>query len=220
MQENNQMAHYPRIVFTHGIGDTKDHWGHLIPFIKYPGAKRTWSLPGHSSSPAKNARAKNLSRNLAISELRAIVQETGDGALLVGHSFGGYLSLALAQSSPEIVRGIVLICSGPGFRDASARAAWNTYIDRVVQKNALPPAVADMAHQEDAFVIDNLAALRCPLLHIVGEHDRRYDGAANYLLDKVPGSELTVVPGARHHPQLDNAQLVADAIDAFVSRRL
>ena len=58
-------------------------------------------------------------------QLRAFVAKWGafgastlDGpAVLVGHSLGGYLSLAHAATRPGVARGIVVLNTGPGFRN-------------------------------------------------------------------------------------------------------
>ena len=40
--------------------------------------------------------------------------------MLVGHSLGGYLSLAHTLDHPDDVAALVLIATGPGFRRAAA----------------------------------------------------------------------------------------------------
>jgi pimeloyl-ACP methyl ester carboxylesterase len=211
------------LVFTHGIGYSGVTWEPLLSLLRHRAAARTWNLPGHAMTlsgatdggDARDDRPAVVNQAGAVELLRRQIP-VGTRTVLVGHSFGGYLSLASALTYPELVSGVALISSGPGFRAASARADWNRYIDRVVVRNGLPLEVAAMAHQDDAFVIDALPRLACPLLHVVGEHDQRYAAGARYMLDKVPGSRLVVVPGAGHHPHCDDPRRVADAIHAFL----
>src|SRR3546814_5565266 len=51
--------------------------------------------------------------------LDVAIEAAGPGpAVLVGHSLGGYLSLCRTVLEPTGVAGLVLIATGPGFRDA------------------------------------------------------------------------------------------------------
>ena len=46
------------------------------------------------------------------------------------HSLGGYLSLSFHIAHSERVKALVLIDTGPGYRDDKARAGWNRFVDR------------------------------------------------------------------------------------------
>jgi pimeloyl-ACP methyl ester carboxylesterase len=134
--------------------------------------------------------------------------------VLVGHSLRGFLSLELALQQPHLVRSLVMIASGPGFRAPEARAKFNAVIDRMAE--AMPAPVAPLGHHDDDWVMRHLDRLSCPLLIIVGERDTRFHAGADYLGRIVPGSTTVVVPGAGHHPQLDDPNAVVDAIVAHL----
>ena len=54
----------------------------------------------------------------------------GESVILGGHSFGGLASLHFAHAHPERVRALLLIDSGPGFKNPQAQARWEAMIER------------------------------------------------------------------------------------------
>jgi pimeloyl-ACP methyl ester carboxylesterase len=199
------------IVFTHGFGESWETWRPQVEGFAATHRVIAWDLRGHGASDRPEAAAA-YSRDLALADLTRIVRdEAGRSALLVGHSLGGYLSLALAVTQPEMVRGLVLIACGPGFRDVDARAAWNERVERVAESLGLPDAVAGIVRQPDALVIDGARAVTAPCVIIVGEGDRRFHAGSEYLA-RALDAPLLVVPGAGHHPHASHAEAVNDAI--------
>ena len=55
-------------------------------------------------------------------------------AVVLGHSLGGYLSLELALAHPDRVRGVVLVDTGPGYRNDVARDGWNRMAAKLRQR--------------------------------------------------------------------------------------
>lgn len=78
------------------------------PVLDRPGLRRIYlDLPGHGASGANlvGASAEGL-----VAVLRAFVREVaGEGAAIIGHSYGAYLALGLARDLPT-VSGLFLIC--------------------------------------------------------------------------------------------------------------
>jgi pimeloyl-ACP methyl ester carboxylesterase len=86
----------------------------------------SWDMRGHgqTESPADPAQ---YSAALTVADMRALLQHCGvERAVVGGLSLGGYVSLAFYRAHPEMVRALVICDSGPGYRNAEARAAWNT----------------------------------------------------------------------------------------------
>jgi pimeloyl-ACP methyl ester carboxylesterase len=93
----------PRVVFVHG----GEQAGGSIAFAPQFPLAHTFTLilpdlPGHGQSPAQGP--KNVERDaLLIAEL------LGDGAHLVGHSYGGAVALTAAARRPAAVHSLTLI---------------------------------------------------------------------------------------------------------------
>ena len=126
---------------------------------------------------------------LALGDMAALLDVEGaDGAILAGHSLGGYLSLSFHIAHPERVKALVLIDTGPGYRDDKARAGWNRFVDRGAGELAAAHGDAAAARmmltaegilkQHDARVIESLPSIDVPTLVIVGENDEPFRGGS------------------------------------------
>ncbi len=101
------------VVFTHGWCVTEAVWHHQKEALaRGPLTAVTWDLPGHGhSTPVSRS---HLTMDLAVDALARVVDAAGPGnVVLVGHSFGGVLTLEYLLRHPETarrrVRGAVLI---------------------------------------------------------------------------------------------------------------
>jgi len=149
-----------------------------------------------------------------------------DGAILAGHSLGGYLSLSFRIAHPERVKALVLIDTGPGYRDDKARAGWNRFVDRGAQDLAAVHGDAAAARmmltaegilkQHDARVIESLPSIDVPTLVIVGENDEPFRGGSAYMAAKISEAELVVIDGAGHSPNVTHREQFDAAVAKFL----
>ncbi|MFN0025824.1 MAG: alpha/beta fold hydrolase [Acidimicrobiales bacterium] len=207
----------PLVLFTHGGGDQADGWRAQIEALAPQGFRcRSWDLRGHGSSHSPDDPAY-YSRELALEDIGALL--AGEAAVLVGHSLGGYLSMAYTLRHPDRVRALVLVATGPGFRDQTGRDAWNRRADKSMPAMGRPAASAGILRQHDSWVIDNLSEIRCPVLQVVGEKDEMFLRSTNYMATKLPGPVTTVVvAGAGHQVHArSKAGEVATAISEFLA---
>ena len=200
---------------THGLGDSMATWTELLPALTGGNEVICWDLLGHGES-AKPIEKDAYSRGIAIADLDDVLALADDDAVLVGHSLGGYLTQCRAVSNPKGLRGLVLIATGPGYRDPESRARWNRYAGRAADRFDIPPAAVGMVEQHDDIVMAHLDRLTLPILQIVGEKDTTYHGAFAYLERRLPHVKSLRVSGAGHHVHRSHADEVGLAIRSFL----
>jgi pimeloyl-ACP methyl ester carboxylesterase len=191
----------PLVVLTHGGADTADTWDAQVPALAPHARVVTWDLLGHGRSAAPDDPAA-YTHDEAIEHLDALVGD--ERAVLVGHSFGGQLSMAFALRHPDRVAGLGLLSTGPGFRDESKRAAWNARIDKAAANHdadgdrGLALAMRGFIAQHDTSIMDGVPSIACPTLVLVGEKDRTFLAAADWFERTLPHATKVIVADAGH----------------------
>lgn len=133
----------PRVVFVHGsVVGAERTWAHQLPLAE------RWTLvlpnrPGFAASPP-------LERGDFEAEAPLIAELLGDGAHLVGHSYGGVIALYAAALRPDAVRSLTV--SEPGCMRV---AAGNRQVDAQIAAGELL-----YAHADDLAPLDFLRAFR------------------------------------------------------------
>ncbi len=212
----------PPIVFIHGLGTSAGTWSACMDLLADRFTLVAVDLLGHGASPVPHDPAE-YTRDRAlvdIDELLADLHTGADGrAVLVGHSLGGYLALAHAATRPDTTRGIVVINTGPGYRDPVKREEWNERSRRNAHRFGVPEQVTTLNLQQDSVVMDHLAEMTTPTLVLAGGDDRpEYTGAGQYLERKMPDARLVVVDGGGHSMhESTHAGEVAGLIADFVN---
>lgn len=199
------------VVFTTGWLNTVDVWAEAVAALD--GSVRTvrWDLPGHGRSepaPGRYGRADVLE------VLDEMIGLAGPPAILVGHSLGGYLSLAHAIGSPDRVAGLVLVAAGPGFRSRDSLQAWNDSIDTMAADRAgeIPPGSEEITKHVDSLVIDRLGEIDVPVIAIIGERDKRFLASVDVFEKYLDVRERIVVPDAGHMVHAKHPAVVAEAV--------
>jgi pimeloyl-ACP methyl ester carboxylesterase len=135
----------------------------------------------------------------------------------MGHSFGGFLSLAQAIQRPEDVSALVLVAAGPGFRKAEAREQWNESVRAAAAKMDQSPGVEEISMHHDSFVLDHLSEIRCPVLVLLGERDKRFAASASLFARDLDVWASVVVPGQGHMVHLKAAEACAGEVRRFLA---
>lgn len=205
----------PPVVLTHGFADDSSTFDAQLLVL---GGHRVcrWDLPGHGRSGTGTTPA---TRETALEWLDAALAAAGDGpAVLVGHSLGGYLSLCRAVRGTDGVAGLVLISTGPGFRDPAKRQGWNEFLVTYADRHGIDPAVRGIAEQPDSLVLDGLSGIDVPVLVVVGGRDEQYHAGCRAIVDAVPFGQLVVVDGAGHFPHRTHADEVNEHLVEHLAR--
>jgi pimeloyl-ACP methyl ester carboxylesterase len=211
------------IVFLHGMGTSSATWTQVMALLDDRFTVVAPDLLGHGASPLLDD-PQEYTRDRTLADLDDIIDaldSSGDNAkpVLVGHSLGGYLALAYAATRPDRVRGVVVLNTGPGYRDDVKREEWNARSRRNAHRFGVPEQVTTMNLQHDSVVMDHLAEMSMPTLVLAGGDDRpEYTGAGDYLCRKMPDARLTVVDGGGHSMHEEtHADEVAGHIAAFIA---
>jgi len=207
----------PTVVFLHGLDSDSSVWASAVELLLDDHRCVLVDLPGHGESPAPDD-ASTYSRQAVLDQLDHVLDRYPSPVVLVGHSLGGYLGLAHVLTRPGVLAGLVLVSTGPGFRDAQARESWNERVEANIPKYTVGPAAATIAYHVDSMVIDRITELRIPVELVIGSHDRAFIGANDYFERKLTNVRRTTVEGARHYVMKSNPEAVAASVRSLASR--
>lgn len=208
----------PPIVFVHGMGSSSATWAAVMAALRDRHPVLAVDLLGHGASPVPDDRAE-YTRDRALADLDEVLAELDEPAVMVGHSLGGYLALAHAATRPGVLRALVVLNTGPGFRDADKREGWNAMSRRNAHRFGVPEQAVDLNLQADSVVMDRLGEITTPTLVLAGELDRpEYTTSGQYLERKMPHAQLVVVAGGEHSMhESTHAVEVARLIEEFIA---
>src|SRR4029450_5120363 len=115
----------PVVLLGHGYGSTRHMWGDQHRALADRWRVVSWDMRGHGQTDSPGD-PKQYSAALIVADMRALLQHLGiERAIIGGLSLGGYVSLAFALAHPAMTQALVICDSGPGYRNAEARAQWN-----------------------------------------------------------------------------------------------
>ena len=205
----------PPIVATTGWANTRSVWTSMVDDLCTDHTVTTWDLRGHGASAA--APPGDYTRAHALGDLTAVLELAGRPAVLMGHSLGGFLSLAHAVDHPGDVAGLVLVATGPGFRKVEAREQWNESVRAAADGMDLPPGAEEISMHHDAHVIDHLAEVRVPVLVLLGERDKRFAASAALFERDLDVRESVVVADMGHMVHVKAPGRCAGAVRRFMA---
>lgn len=224
----------PTVVFIHGWGSDHRVWSQQVSACRF--ATLTMDLPGfgRSAIPTRSLTVDDYADVVA-----SVIEENQlEDVILVGHSFGGQITTALAAQQPEWLSGVVLVGS------ASLRETEPPFLSKVGEKlsplfnlpllRKLRPLVykmigADVPPENDAMretmrkiLRDDqrhlLSEITVPVQLIWGSQDKSTPLTEGELIaQKIPNSALTVLNGG-HYIFLDQPTAFNDVLMSFVVR--
>jgi len=163
----------PAVVLLHGFLENKTMWKDLAPILAEKNRVISIDLLGHGAteclgyvhSMEENAEmVKSVLSHLRIRK-----------AVIIGHSMGGYVALALAELYPLIIKGIVLLNSTAKEDSEERKTNRDRAINAVKQNyiNFVRMSIANLFSENNRDRLENeiekvkLAALKTPLQGIV-----------------------------------------------------
>lgn len=230
----------PAILLSHGYSATCRMWDGQITALRDRYQVIVWDMRGHGQSDYPDDAAA-YSEAATVQDMAAILNACGiQRAVIGGLSLGGYMSLAFHHAHPAMTRALMIFDTGPGFRNADSREAWNQRArqraddletrglaalgssDEVrmsQHRNAsgLAHAARGMLTQQDDAVIASLQSIAVPSLVLVGSDDKNFLAATDYMARKIPGARKVVIEGAGHAANLHQPAAFNRAMESFLS---
>jgi pimeloyl-ACP methyl ester carboxylesterase len=212
------------VLLTHGFGASQQMWAPNVDALAEGRQVLTWDLRGHGASGAGG----DITHERCLADMLALL-DTLDAprAVVGGMSLGGFLSLLFYARHPERVAGLLLVDTGPGFRDEKARERWNAWVgvladdlqargpvalhggpesqaaEHTAGGAGLAAAARGILAQRDGEVFESLGAIAVPTLIVVGADDDRFLAAADAMVGRIPGAIKVVLDDAGHAANMD-----------------
>jgi pimeloyl-ACP methyl ester carboxylesterase len=233
-------GHGPAVLLSHGYSATSRMWDGQIEALRNRYQVIVWDMRGHGESDYPAARAA-YSEAATVEDMAAILHACGvRHAVIGGLSLGGYMSLAFHHDHPEMTRALMIFDTGPGFRNAEAREAWNqracqraddldarglaalggsdeVRMSRHRDASGLAGAARGMLTQRGDSVIASLPTIAVPTLVLVGSEDANFLAATDYMARKIPGASKVVIEGAGHAANLHQPAAFNSAVENFLA---
>jgi len=114
---------------------THSHWAGQEAELARFARVVTWDYRGHGLSDAPEELERYSLAQVVDDLARVHAAAAGDSpAIAAGLSVGGIVSLSYARARPARVKALVLVNTGPGFKNPEALAQWQNMLERAAQK--------------------------------------------------------------------------------------
>ena len=230
----------PTLLLTHGYSATGEMWQGQLATLSPHFKVITWDMRGHGASDYPQDQAA-YSEEATVADMAALLDAVGaEQAIIGGLSLGGYMSLAFHRAHPKRTRALLIIDTGPGYKNDQARDGWNANAIRRAERleadglgdlskasaevrqarhrdaTGLARAARGMLTQRDARVIESLPTIAVPSIVIVGASDTPFLAASDYMAAKIPGAKKIVIEGAGHSVNIDKPEAFNAALMSFL----
>ena len=218
------------VVLVHGLSGSTRWWSRNVPAIAERHRIYLVDLPGFGTM-------RSLRRRFVLAETATWLSEWMEAAgleraHLVGHSMGGYVSVRLAASRPELVRRLVLIAPAgvPAERSMIGHLVPLLLAVRYATPAFIPVLVRDALRMGPSTLLrtardllaedirGDLRNVEAPTLLVWGENDPLIPPAVGDLLrEEIPNSRLLLLRRAGHVPMFDQPKEFDAALLAFLA---
>ncbi|MBI4285070.1 MAG: alpha/beta fold hydrolase [Chloroflexi bacterium] len=205
------------VLFTHGFAGGTWVWHPQIPVLSEKYQLIIWDARGHGQSDSPPAESQ-YSADILVGDVYHLLQHLNiKKAVIGGLSMGGYLSLRFYMQHPEMVTALVLMDTGPGYRNPDHMAEWNRELGR---RASLLETKGIAAFADDPSTVmlntytprhqmlrQNPVGLAHMARQVVGQHDTLVHASLTGV--KVP---TLVLVGDRDTPFLKSSEYMARTI--------
>lgn len=224
------------VLFVHGAGGSHQHWRFQLAHLGKDCLVMAVDLPGHGLSEG-HALDRIEAYSKFIKDFSDIVMDLP--FFLVGHSMGGAIAMDFAFNHPERLAGLILVGTGsrlrvmPKLLETYKNNEYFTGLENFMYSTDTHPTTLQQAKEELERVhpsvfyadftacnlfdaTDRLEKIQVPTLVIAADKDVmtpiKYSQG---LVDKIPNSKLTIIPGAGHMMMLERPKEFNQAILSF-----
>lgn len=214
------------ILFSCGFSTTRENFRPQVePLVAAGFRVLLWDYRGHGDSDAP-ADPAAYSFDQVLDDMGRVLDHFSPAApvVLAGFSFGGAASLHFALRRPERVRALVLLDTGPGFKNPDAQQKWLAQVERIavnvetkglasfVESRAAATAIGRRPELPAAQRAARAIAAMKP--HGVANFGRRVSGPVPGCIDELPqvSHPALVVVGEEDEAYLRAADVMAARI--------
>lgn len=210
------------IVLVHGFSDSAETWARMMPTLARERRVLAPDLVGFGRTPAPR---EGMRFSMLVRYLAGFLDAVGvEKATLVGNSLGAAVAIRYAANNPDRVERLFLLNSAgllkevppelePETREEARGLVRMTFgpevevprfvLDDLVRSARDPARRAYLRSDEPTDVSEDLGRIQAPATIIWGDQDRLV--APEYgavMQESIPRSELIVLPGVAHLPQI------------------
>jgi pimeloyl-ACP methyl ester carboxylesterase len=211
------------IIFSCAYCTTHENWrGQVEPLLDVGHPVILWDLRAHGNSSAPDGRQPWSIENV-VADLMSVAEATtpDEPFVAAGLSFGGLASLHFMARHPGRVAGLVLIDSGPGFKNPEAAAGWAAQVERTasfLEKRGFEDFVNGRAGTTCVGNQPDLPAAQAAARAIVAQSvpgiarfGREISGRAPPVIDELAGMDVPalVIVGEHDKPFLRAGEVMA-----------
>jgi pimeloyl-ACP methyl ester carboxylesterase len=125
----------PPLLLSNASFSTHLHWAGQLDALARFARVVTWDYRGHGLSDAPE-QAERYTLSQVVDDLRCVHDAAagGEPVFVGGLSVGGIVSLSYARAHRERVKALLLLNTGPGFKNPDALAQWESMLERAAAK--------------------------------------------------------------------------------------
>jgi pimeloyl-ACP methyl ester carboxylesterase len=222
------------VLLSCGLCTTCENWRPQVgPWVAAGLRVILWDYRGHGRSQAPRDPAAYSMRQVVDDLGRVLAWGAGgEPAVLGGLSFGGLASLHFALAEPARVRALLLIDTGPGFKNPEAQARWEAQVERTagfLEQKGCQAFVESKAAATAIGLRPELPAAQAAARAIAAQDPaglalfaRRVAAVAPPVIDQLAAIEIPalVVVGEKDEPYLRAAEVLASRLPKAEAVRL